>query len=64
MSGGPMRLLEPGRLVRDEGIAGTFCFLVNLMKRPAARKRVFRMRRLFREYARHLEAVALVCLKI
>lgn len=60
----PMRLLEPGRLVRDEGLAGALRFSLNLLRMPAARKRVIAMRRLFRTYRHHLEAVAFVATKI
>jgi len=59
----PMRLLEPGRLVRDEGLAGAIRFSLNLLRMPAARKRVIQMRRLFLTYRHHLEAVAFLCTK-
>jgi SAM-dependent methyltransferase len=59
----PMRLLEPRRLVRDEGFIGAFRFAFNVLSRPDARQRVISMRRLFREYRQHLEAVAFVCVK-
>jgi hypothetical protein len=58
-----MRLLEPRRLVRDEGFIGAFRFAFNVLSRPDARQRVISMRRLFREYRQHLEAVAFVCVK-
>jgi len=60
----PMRLLEPGRLVRDEGLAGALRFSLNLLRLPAARKRVIQMRKLFHAYRHHLEAVAFVGTKI
>ena len=59
----PMRLLEPWRLVRDEGFIGAFRFAFNVLSRPDARQRVVSMRRLFREYRQHLEAVAFICVK-
>ncbi len=59
----PMRLLEPRRVVRDEGFIGAIRFAFNLLRRADARRRVFGMRRLFREYRQHLEAVAFVCEK-
>lgn len=59
----PMCLLEPARLIRDEGIVGALRFAFNVLRRPDARKRVTGMRRLFREYRQHLEAVAFVCEK-
>lgn len=59
----PMRLLEPGRLIRDEGPAGVLRMAFNLLRRPAARRRVIAMRRLFHKYAANLGAVAFVCTK-
>ena len=59
----PVHLLEPRRLVRDEGLVGTLRFAFNVLRRPDARKRVVSMRRLFREYRKNLEAVAFVCVK-
>jgi hypothetical protein len=58
-----MRLLEPGRLLSDEGLTGVLRFVANVLRRPDARRRVAGMRRLFREYRSNLEAVALVCVK-
>jgi hypothetical protein len=59
----PMRLLEPSRLIRDEGLTGALRFATNLLRRPDAWRRVAGMRRLFREYRCHLQAVAFVCSK-
>lgn len=59
----PMHLLEPGRMVRDEGLAGVVRIVFNLLRRPAARKRVSSMRQMFRKHASHLAAVAIVCVK-
>ena len=59
----PMRLLELRRLVGDEGIVRALRFVFNVLRRPEARKRVVSMRRLFRKYREHLEAVAFVCVK-
>ncbi|HVT94191.1 MAG TPA: methyltransferase domain-containing protein [Bryobacteraceae bacterium] len=59
----PMRLLEPGRLIRDEGPAGVLKIAFNLLRRPAARRRVLSMRRIFHKYAANLGAVAFVCTK-
>lgn len=59
----PMRLLEPGRLIRDEGLGGALRFAANLVRRPDALRRVASMRRVFRDYRSHLEAVAFVCAK-
>lgn len=59
----PMRMLEPRRLVRDEGFIGAFRFVFNVLRRQDTRQRVINMRRLFREYRHSLEAVAFVCVK-
>jgi SAM-dependent methyltransferase len=59
----PMNLLEPGRVFRDEGTAGALRIAFNLLRKPAARRRVISMRRMFRRYNSHLCAVAIVCKK-
>lgn len=59
----PMHLLEPGRLVRDEGLLGAARIAFNVMRTPAARARVLEMRRTFRRHHVHLNAVMLVARK-
>jgi hypothetical protein len=59
----PMHLLEPGRLVRDEGLLRALRFAWNVLTHAAARRRVATMRRVFRKYADHLAAIALVAEK-
>jgi cyclopropane fatty-acyl-phospholipid synthase-like methyltransferase len=59
----PMHLLELPRMVQDEGIGGTARIAWNVMRNPAARKRVLAMRRVFRQYEDHLGAVMLVAEK-
>jgi ubiquinone/menaquinone biosynthesis C-methylase UbiE len=59
----PMHLLEPWRLVRDEGWAQAIRFVWNVASHAAARRRVLSMRRVFRKYRNHLAAVAIVALK-
>lgn len=59
----PMHLLEPRRLVKDEGLLGAMRFAWNVATHAAARRRVLTMRRVFRKYGRHLAAVALVAMK-
>ncbi len=56
----PMHLLEPGRILRDEGWWGAARFLVNLLRSPAARRRVREMRQVFRRHHEHLAAIMLV----
>jgi hypothetical protein len=58
-----MHLLEPSRLVRDEGLARAIRFVWNVARHPAARRRVLAMRRIFRKYRHHLAAIAIVAVK-
>ena len=59
----PMHLLEPRRLIRDEGLAGALRFAWNVARTPAARRRVRAMRRVFRRYREELSAIAVVAVK-
>jgi SAM-dependent methyltransferase len=59
----PMHLLEPQRLLADEGVAGALKIAVNLLRRPAARRRAFAMRAMFRQYSENLAGVAMVAVK-
>ncbi|MCW5979672.1 MAG: methyltransferase domain-containing protein [Bryobacteraceae bacterium] len=59
----PMHLLEPKRVLSDEGVTGVLRIGFNLLKKPQARQRVLSMRKMFRRYAAHLSAVAIVCRK-
>ncbi|MDY6998179.1 MAG: methyltransferase domain-containing protein [Actinomycetota bacterium] len=56
----PMALLNPARVLADEGLVGALRILGNLIRRPAARRRVVGMRRTFHRYRHSLTAVALV----
>lgn len=53
----PMALLEPARVVRDEGFFRALRFAFNVLRDGDARRRVFEMRRVFR---RHREQIAAV----
>jgi SAM-dependent methyltransferase len=55
----PMSLLEPGRLIRDEGFAGALRFVWNLLRDSEARRRVLEMRSVFRRQRKQLGAVAI-----
>lgn len=59
----PMHLLEPSRVVRDEGLLGTLRILWNVARTPAARKRILGMREVFRRYESALCGVMLVARK-
>ena len=55
----PMALLEPARVVRDEGFFGALRFAFNLLRDGDARRRVFEMRRVFRRQRGQIAAVAI-----
>lgn len=59
----PMSLLEPRRLISDEGLAGALRFGWNALRDSEARRRVLDMRSVFRRYRKVLGAVALVAVK-
>ncbi len=59
----PMRLLEPTRLIQDEGVSGAFRFAWNLCHDIAGRQRVLAMRQIFAKYRPHLSALMLVAIK-
>jgi phospholipid N-methyltransferase len=59
----PMSLLEPSRLIRDEGAAGALRFVWNVLRDREARQRVLEMRRVFRHNRKQLGAVAITVIK-
>lgn len=59
----PMALLEPRRLISDEGLFGALRFAKNLILQPDARRRVLTMRQTFRKYKKEMAAVAIVAHK-
>jgi ubiquinone/menaquinone biosynthesis C-methylase UbiE len=56
----PMRLLEPGRIIQDEGMFGALRFAFKLLSNREARSRVLTMRRVFSKHRDHLAAIMLV----
>jgi len=56
----PMHLLEPGRLVQDEGLLGAARFWRNVRRTPGARDRVRAMRQAFQLQGELLSAVGIV----
>lgn len=58
-----MSLLEPGRLIRDEGLTGALRFIWNLLRDSEARRRVMEMRSVFRRNREQLGAVAFAGIK-
>ncbi len=59
----PMHLLEPARLLHDEGLFRTCRFVWNLLRDGDARGRVKAMRGVFRKYEAHMAAIMLVACK-
>ena len=58
-----MSLLEPRRLISDEGFFGALRFGLNALRDSEARQRVLEMRSTFRRYQNELGAIALVAVK-
>jgi hemerythrin-like domain-containing protein/SAM-dependent methyltransferase len=56
----PMELLEPGRLIADEGLSGAVHIVWNALHDEEALSRVREMRSVFRKYKDHLGAISLV----
>lgn len=56
----PMHLLEPRRLLADEGVRGAMKFAWNLCRDAESRRRVLHMRQVFQKHRAHLMAVAMV----
>ncbi|MBB2914284.1 SAM-dependent methyltransferase [Streptosporangium becharense] len=59
----PMHLLEPRRLIADEGLAGALGIISRMMRDAPSRRRALRMRGVFRRYRAHLAAVGLVAVR-
>jgi len=58
-----MSLLEPGRVIKDEGLLRALGIVFNIATHPKERKRILTMRGVFRKYKDHLNAVAIVAKK-
>lgn len=56
----PMHLLEPRRVLQDEGFSRGLRFAFNIATNSMLRHRILAMRRLFRKYGEHLGAISLV----
>jgi hypothetical protein len=59
----PMALLEPRRVIADEGLFGALRFARNLLVHHDARRRVLGMRSTFRKHRERLAAVAIIAHK-
>lgn len=58
-----MALLDPRRIIADEGLLGTLRFGLNLLRQRDARRRVLAMRATFRAHRSHLRGIAVVAHK-
>lgn len=58
-----MRLLEPKRMFDDEGFFRTLKIVFNILTHPKERKRILAMRKIFRKYQSHLNAISIVAEK-
>ena len=59
----PMHLLEPRRLIRDEGLRGVLRILFNVLRTPAARRRILALRGMFRRHQDVMCAVTFVAIR-
>ena len=59
----PMALLQPRRLVADEGLGRALRFVVNVLRDADGRRRVLDMRATFRRYRKNLAAIAIVAVR-
>lgn len=59
----PMHLLEPKRLIQDEGLVGTLKFIFNVLTHKQARKRLFNLKNTFKKNNQHLNAIAIIAEK-
>lgn len=59
----PMALLQPQRIIADEGPLRTLRFVFNVARDSAARARVLRMRGTFRKHQDNLAAIAVIARK-
>lgn len=58
-----MSLLEPRRLLADEGPLGVATMMVNIARKPDVRRRVLAMRSTFTEYKEHLAGIGMILTK-
>ena len=59
----PFHLLEPRRLIQDEGFGRALRFALNVLRHGDARHRILEMRRVFRKYRDHLRGIALIAVR-
>ncbi len=59
----PMHLMEPRRMIQDEGLWGAATFALRVIRSSAARRRILGIRRTFKKYNEHIKAAALIAVK-
>ncbi|MEB3071529.1 class I SAM-dependent methyltransferase [[Mycobacterium] vasticus] len=59
----PMALLEPHRLIADEGLLGALRFVFNVLRDSDARARVLNMRATFRRHSDNMAAIEVIATK-
>ena len=63
ISTAPMALLEPGRILSDEGLFRFVKIILRVLKEPSAWKRISHMHSIFRKYQDNLAAVVIIAEK-
>lgn len=59
-----MFLLEYGRIIDDEGFFRTLKIGYNILTHPKALKRILEMKKIFRKYQRHMNAIVIIAEKL
>ena len=59
----PMHLLNPPRMIKDEGLFGTLQFIFRVITTPTAMRRLWRIRKTFKQYSDRIHAVAIIATK-
>ncbi len=63
MATNPMHLLEPGRMIDDEGLFNTLKIAFNILRNRKAFRRILEMQRVFRKYQQDMNAIMMVAQK-
>ena len=59
----PMHLLEPRRMIEDEGFWGAARFGLRVISSPVARRRILGIRQTFNKYSEYINAAALIAVR-
>ncbi len=59
----PMLLLEPQRMIHDEGLLGAMRFVSRVIASPSARRRIWGIRQTFKRYSDYINAAAHIAVK-